>query len=88
MINLNISLPDPIQTWVDAQINSGHYANYSDYIFDLIRRDQQQELISQALIEGENSGESDKTLEDIWLEVKGNYCNGWLQIFKSRWTGY
>ncbi len=76
MSTLNISLPEPMQNWVESQINSGHYADYSDYILNLIRRDQQQNLLVELLIEGENSGESDKTMDDIWIKIKAKHYHG------------
>lgn len=39
MSTMNISLPDPMKTWVEEQSRSGRYANSSDYVRDLIRRD-------------------------------------------------
>lgn len=39
MGTMNISLPDPMKTWVEDQAKSGRYANSSDYVRDLIRRD-------------------------------------------------
>jgi antitoxin ParD1/3/4 len=39
MGTMNISLPDPMKTWVEGQTRSGRYANSSDYVRDLIRRD-------------------------------------------------
>lgn len=61
MASMNISLPDPMRQWVKSQINGGRYANHSDYVRDLIRRDQVrteklkalQEAISQGLASGE-----------------------------------
>ena len=47
--------------WVKAQIMAGHYTNDSEYIRDLIRREQERsaeiEATRAALIEGEASGE-------------------------------
>ncbi|MBX9885951.1 MAG: type II toxin-antitoxin system ParD family antitoxin [Novosphingobium sp.] len=40
MATMNISLPDPMRDFVQARIDSGHYASVSDYVRDLIRRDQ------------------------------------------------
>jgi len=37
---MNISLPNPMKSWVEDQARSGRYANSSDYVRDLIRRDQ------------------------------------------------
>ena len=40
MVTMNISLPDPMKTWVEMQAKDGRFANVSDYVRDLIRRDQ------------------------------------------------
>ncbi len=39
MGTMNISLPDPMKSWVEEQTKTGRYANSSDYVRDLIRRD-------------------------------------------------
>lgn len=39
MGTMNISLPDPMKNWVEEQAKAGRYANSSDYVRDLIRRD-------------------------------------------------
>lgn len=39
MGTMNISLPDPMKNWVKDQAKTGRYANSSDYVRDLIRRD-------------------------------------------------
>ncbi|QND57293.1 type II toxin-antitoxin system ParD family antitoxin [Mesorhizobium huakuii] len=41
MATMNVSLPDPMKDWVEAQTKTGRYANASDYVRDLIRRDQE-----------------------------------------------
>lgn len=40
MASMNISLPDPLRDYVQHRIDSGRYASVSDYVRDLIRRDQ------------------------------------------------
>ncbi|MET0240820.1 MAG: type II toxin-antitoxin system ParD family antitoxin [Sphingobium sp.] len=40
MATMNVSLPDPLRDYVQNRIDSGHYASVSDYVRDLIRRDQ------------------------------------------------
>ena len=56
-----ITLTDQQAGWVKAQIESGHFGNDSEYIRDLIRRDQQAKerlaMLRQALTEGESSGD-------------------------------
>ncbi len=48
MVTMNVSLPDPMKSWVEEQSQSGRYANSSDYVRDLIRRDQRR---SGAIVE-------------------------------------
>ncbi|MDN5752743.1 MAG: type II toxin-antitoxin system ParD family antitoxin [Nitrosospira sp.] len=61
-IHKTITLTDKQDDWIKAQIDAGYYTDDSDYIRDLIRREQERcaetEVIRTALIEGENSGES------------------------------
>tara|TARA_R100001039_G_C1851082_1_gene111463 strand:+ start:3309 stop:3581 length:273 start_codon:yes stop_codon:yes gene_type:complete len=56
-----ITLTEQQNGWVKAQVESGHFGNDSEYIRDLIRRDQQAKqrlaMLRQALVEGESSGE-------------------------------
>ena len=55
-----ITLTEQQDSWVKTQIESGHFGNDSEYIRDLIRRDQlaQERLVRlrEALVEGESSG--------------------------------
>ncbi|HEY7885811.1 MAG TPA: type II toxin-antitoxin system ParD family antitoxin [Cellvibrionaceae bacterium] len=44
MATMNISLPGPMKSWVEEQASSGRYSNVSDYVRDLIRRDQDNAL--------------------------------------------
>ena len=41
MASMNISVPDPMREWVQARVESGQYAGVSDYVRELIRRDQE-----------------------------------------------
>lgn len=74
MATMNVSIPDQMREWVENQVRSGVYSNASDYIRDLIRRDQQyndkREALVQALEAGEKSGLSKRTLDEIWKDVK------------------
>ncbi len=59
MATMNVSLPDQMKNWVEECVKSGRYANASDYVRDLIRKDHiKLEQLRQALIQGENSGPS------------------------------
>lgn len=60
MATMNVSLPDPMKAWVERQAESGRYGNASDYIRDLIRRDQERRealaTLQAAITEGMESG--------------------------------
>ena len=59
-VRKTITVTDQQDSWIKAQIDAGHYTNDSEYIRDLIRREQERsielEAIRAALYEGENSG--------------------------------
>ena len=63
MATMNVSLPDPMKSWVEAQARTGRYSNASDYVRDLIRRDQERAAqlgqIQQMITEGLASGIAD-----------------------------
>lgn len=73
MATMNVSIPDPMKSWVERQSAEGRYANSSDYVRDLIRRDQiRGEAIArmQALVdEGLASGVSGRSMAEIKAEA-------------------
>lgn len=61
MQTMNISLPDPMKQYVEAQVNSGSYSSASEYVRELVRADQKRrgtDALELRLIEALNSGES------------------------------
>jgi antitoxin ParD1/3/4 len=40
MSQLNVSIPPALKSWVDARVAEGRYSSASDYVRDLVRRDQ------------------------------------------------
>ena len=73
MATMNVSIPDAMKSWVEARTRSGSYSNASDYVRDLIRRDQErlekiarlQTLVEQAIA----SGEGQRSMEQIEAEA-------------------
>lgn len=64
-------MPDAMRAWIDAQVEAGEYANASDYIRDLIRHNQRErDALRLALIEGEKSGTSNRSVLDIARQTK------------------
>lgn len=79
MATMNISIPDPMKDWVQAQVETGAYANSSDYVRDLIRKDQEnrnKQVIQKAITEGLESGKSDKSFDEIIGGAKRKLQNG------------
>jgi antitoxin ParD1/3/4 len=77
MATMNISLPDPVTEWIEERIRSGQYANASDYIRDLIRDDRERrERLVRALVEGEESGLSRRSVRDIIADAKSTVGDG------------
>ena len=72
-----ITVTDQQDSWIKTQIEAGEFTNDSEYIRDLIRRDQagKSEILAirSALIEGEKSGLSGRTPEDVKQRAKNNW---------------
>ncbi|MFA7414059.1 MAG: type II toxin-antitoxin system ParD family antitoxin [Rhizobium sp.] len=70
MATMNISLPEQMKSWVEEQAQGGRYGNASDYVRDLIRRDQErQQGIAelQRLIE---EGVGTRGLNELLVEAR------------------
>ena len=52
MSTMNISLPDPLKTFVDEQVKERGYGTSSEYVRELIRKDQDRNRLRAMLIEG------------------------------------
>lgn len=60
-VRKTITVTDQQDNWISTQVQSGRFANDSELIRDLIRREQERSIeldaLRQALIQGEQSGE-------------------------------
>ena len=69
MATMNVSLPDPMKEWVEAQAQAGRFSNASDYVRDLIRRDQERadkmRDLQRLISEGVESGRSPLKMDDL-----------------------
>ena len=85
MVKKSISVTDQQDTWIKAQVDTGHYGNESEVVRELIRERQVREretpeeiaAIRAALIEAEKSamqkGCSKRSIDEIWQEAKAKY---------------
>ena len=68
-----ITVTDQQDQWIKAQIDAGDFTNDSEYIRDLIRRDQDNakfQALKNAIEVGLNSADSGRTIPQIMNEVE------------------
>ena len=71
-----VTLPDSFKDWIEIRIQEGEYADASDYLRDLVRRDCAHlpplqlsiEDVRRIVDEARKGGVSTKTIEDIIAE--------------------
>lgn len=72
MAQMNISIPEKLKNWVESRVQDGGFASNSDYIRDLVRREQRfeeaQRRLQSEIALGLASPESDRTIADIISE--------------------
>lgn len=74
MKNTSVALGDHFEQFVAGQVASGRYTSASEVMRDALRlleaKNKHREAVIAALVEGENSGVSERTPEDIRAAVK------------------
>ena len=71
--SVHFSLPAPMRRWIEEQIQAGRYGNVSEYIRELIRRDQDRAAearLEQLLLAGLESGETVEFTPEFWERKK------------------
>ena len=59
MSTMNISLPDALRSFVDEQVSQRGYGTSSEYVRELIRRDQDRMHLKGLLLDGASSPPAD-----------------------------
>lgn len=71
MATMNISLPDEMKDWVDSQVATGQYTGASDYIRDVLRREQAMLARLQDIVDdAEASGFVDMTPGQLFEDIR------------------
>jgi antitoxin ParD1/3/4 len=52
MSTMNVSLPDELRAFVDEQVTDGRYGSTSEYVRELIQRDQDRQRVRTVLLDG------------------------------------
>ena len=70
---MSFALPESMRAYIDERVRSGHYGNTSEYLRDLIRRDQKDQAVARlrALIaDGLESGEGRPLTDEVVSELR------------------
>ena len=70
---MNIALPETMRSYVAKRVDSGEYGNTSEYVRDLIRKDQREQEIRRLralLQEGLDSGPATPMTAADWQELE------------------
>jgi len=73
MTTLNISLPDPMKAFIDAQVQSGSYASASDYVRALVRdaqKRQAQEELEAKLLAALDSNDFQEVTPEMFARIR------------------
>jgi antitoxin ParD1/3/4 len=78
MTTVNISLPDPMKSFVDSQVTKGMYGSVSDYIRTLIREDQKrkaQEELEKKLLAALDDGNFQEVTPEFFNQLRARIAN-------------
>ena len=68
MSTMNISLPESLKSFVDEQVLSRGYGTSSEYVRELIRKDQDRQRLRSLLFEGASS-QAGETADGAYFEA-------------------
>ena len=68
MGTMNISLPDSLKSFVDEQVGTRGFGTSSEYVRELIRKDQERQRLRSLLLEGAASPLAG-TADDAYFET-------------------
>lgn len=77
IVRKSITFTEQQEAFVKSLIEQGLYTNDSEYVRDIIRKDQERRKrivdLNEALVEGMESGPTQATVDSIWKEALNEY---------------
>lgn len=74
MSTMNISLPDSLKAFVDEQVRQRGYGTSSEYVRELIRRDQDRLQLRNLLLTGASSAPTEPVTETYFEGLRERVC--------------
>jgi antitoxin ParD1/3/4 len=74
-MSLNVTLPEPLQSYVESQIAQGIYVSVNEYFQSLVRQDQERQAgakLEAMLLEGDDSSDSSEVTAEFWQGLKAD----------------
>jgi antitoxin ParD1/3/4 len=75
MSTMNISLPDALKSFVDEQVNQRGYGTSSEYVRELIRKDQDRQHLRSLLLAGAASAPAAPADADYFESLRARVRN-------------
>ena len=70
MATMNISLPEELKQFIDAQVSEHGYGSSSEYLRDLVRKQRDVEKLRNLLLEGANSRPGEVVTEETFNRMR------------------
>lgn len=67
---MNVSLPQSLKEFVESQVAERGYGTTSEYVRELLRREQDRVRMRALLLEGASSAPGRVVDEDYWAELR------------------
>lgn len=70
MATMNVSLPDELKEFVEAQVDKHGYVSNSEFLRELIRREQDRTQLRELVVQGMESGIGSDMDEDYFERLR------------------
>ena len=68
MSTMNISLPETLRSFVDSQVSDGAYGSSSEYMRDLLRKEQDRVRLRKLILDGLESELIDEPMDEQYFD--------------------
>ncbi|MEZ5273924.1 MAG: type II toxin-antitoxin system ParD family antitoxin [Ilumatobacteraceae bacterium] len=76
---MSFALPESMREYIDMRVRDGNYGNTSEYLRELIRRDQEQQAaqrLRNLIADGLASGDGRPLTDDVIAELRSRALDG------------